>query len=190
MGERSAILMAIMGIVCFTDPPLRVEFAKPNATAVLSSQESIESSCYESTTEPNTSTTPETITMLEIKSSTGIGECLVHRNHTTWPKRLLLRFALRGLEQVVIHIGDRTWHGAVSSHDGSVRWTRRIGDGPELPLEPTDPDRPRIQVIDKAGERPIQVPLSEDERWEFRLPAGWLSENPESIRIGWIDFYR
>lgn len=153
---------------------LRVEFAKPGDTALISEKEG------EGAMRVG----------LELKSLTGIGQCIVHRNSETWPKSFALRFDLRGLEQVVVHVGKRKWLGSVSSHDGTVRWTRSDEDTHETPIASDEPDWCPIRVAESTTSPPIRVPLSEKERWELTLPAQWLAENPESIRISWIDFYR
>lgn len=153
---------------------LRVEFAKPGDTAAVSAKE-VEGAMRVS---------------LELKSPTGIGQCTVHRNAKTWPKPFALRFDLRGLEQVVIHVNDRKWLGSVSSHDGTIRWSRSDAEAAETSLATTDPAWCPIRVVESAGSSSVRVPLAEKERWELTLPEQWLAENPESIRISWIDFYR
>jgi len=156
------------------DPPLRVEFAKPGDSAVTSAKE-----------------VDRVIQVtLELKSPTGIGQCIVHRNAKTWPKPFALRFDLRGLEQVVVHVGQRKWKGSVSSHDGTIRWSRSDAEAAETPIEATEPDWCPIRIVDSEASSSIRVPLAEKARWELTLPGQWLDENPESIRISWIDFYR
>jgi hypothetical protein len=153
---------------------LRVEFAKPGDTALISEKEA-EGGMRVS---------------LELKSPKGIGQCIVHRNSKAWPKPFALRFDLRGLEQVVIHVGNRKWLGSVSSHDGTVRWTRSHEDALETPIATNEPDWCPIRVAESTTTTPSRVPLAEKERWELTLPAHWLAENPDSIQISWIDFYR
>jgi len=133
---------------------------------------------------------PSQRNLLEIHSSTGIGECTVKRNRDAWPERLTLRFPLRGLEQLTIHIGPCKWQGSVSSVDGTVHWTRSMDNGPEEPLASDDPQWCAIRIADSPELQPISIPLKEDQRFEIPIPVQWLGTNPDSIRIAWIDFFR
>jgi hypothetical protein len=157
-----------------SDPPFRVEFTKQADQAFIASEEN----------------GPGPRTVLEIRSQTGIGGCVVRRNGTIWPDRLTVRFNLRGLEHVVVQIGDRKWQGSVTSHDGSIRWTRRDEGGPEVSIQTDQPEWCPIRVVESQQTVPIRVPLADTERWELTLPKHWLDANPEIIRLDWIDFYR
>jgi hypothetical protein len=178
-----------------SDAPMLVEFSQSGDTSVISSSESGDIHR----------------TVLAIRSERGIGECKVHRESENWPKGLILRLHLRGLEQIVVCVGDRNWIGSVSSSEGVVRWSYRTEGAMEQPLDSSDPNWCSIGIArlkePAAGEEPksaptqplqkqselskeIRVPLEDGEYWEMKLPEIWLKENPGSIRISWIDFYR
>lgn len=186
-SSRSAATIAILVLACFhlapmenilmaqaSDPQIRVEFTKQADHATIASEKN--------------GAGPRTV--LEIRSQTGIGGCILRRNGMAWPDRFTVRFALQGLEQIVVQIGDRKWLGSVTSHDGTVRWTRRDEGGPEVSIEPDQPEWCPIRVVDSQQSVPVRVPLADKERWELSLPKHWLAANPETIRLEWIDFYR
>jgi hypothetical protein len=154
--------------------PIRVEMVKSKDSAVIHPADS----------------GAELQTLLEIRSESGIGECVIHREANRWPDRMVLRFALRGMEQIVFRIGNRKWQGAVSSTDGEVRWSMQQADQPEQTIDPSHLDWCPIRVVDATAAGPVRVPLEDAEQWEITVPKRWLNENPESIRVTWIDFYR
>lgn len=157
-----------------SEHPIRVEMLKSKDSAVLHPDDSA----------------AELQTLLEIRSESGIGECLIHRESDHWPDRMVLRFALRGMEQIVFRIGTRKWQGAVSSTDGEVRWSMRQSDQPEQMIDPSHLDWCPIRVVNRTVVGAIRVPLEGDEQWEITVPKRWLIDNPESIRVAWIDFFR
>jgi hypothetical protein len=186
-SSRSTAMIAILSLAYFhlasmekilmgqaSDPQFQVEFTKQADQAIIASEKS--------------GAGPRSV--LEIRSQTGIGGCIVRRNGTDWPDRFTVRFALRGLEQVVVQVGDRKWLGSVTSHDGTTRWTRRDEGGLEVSIKPDQAEWCPIRVVDSQQSVPIRVPLMDKERWELSLPKHWLDGNPETIRLEWIDFYR
>lgn len=178
-----------------SEVPMQVEFSQAGDTSVITSSGSSNSDR----------------TILDLRSERGIGTCRIHRKLDKWPERLILRLHLRGLEQIAVHIGDRKWIGAVSSSDGIVRWTSTSDDAMEQTIDSSDPNWCSIRVLrgnespateneppipmppsttDSNSPQKIRVPLEEDESWEMTFPPAWLQENPSSIRISWIDFFR
>ncbi len=170
-----------------SDAPMLVEFSQSGDTSSISSSESGDIHR----------------TVLAIRSERGIGECKVHRESEKWAKGLTLRLHLRGLEQIVVRIDDRKWIGSVSSSEGVVRWSYQTKGAMEQPIESSDPNWCSIGIArlkETAATQPLQkrselsqeirVPLEDGEYWEMMLPENWLKENPASIRISWIDFYR
>jgi hypothetical protein len=150
-------------------------------------------------------------TTLEVRSERGIGNCKVDRKADKWAEELTLRLHLRGLEQIVVHVEDRKWIGSVSSSEGIVRWSHQAKDAMEKPVDSSDPNWCSVRVArlheSTEGEktqpspthpsqtqakfaREIRVPLEDGECWEITIPEIWLKENPASIRISWIDFFR
>lgn len=163
------------------DNPMRVEFTKSNDQSVITGSK------INDTTQ----------TILEIRSERGIGECKVYRTGDKWPEEFILRLPLRGLEQIIFQVGDHRWIGGVSSTDGMVRWSSQSKNDCEHPIPSAeDPTWCTIRVargVDNPRSTtspPFRVPLSDGESWEMTVPPAWLKDNPESIRLSWIDFFR
>lgn len=154
---------------------MRIEFSQRNDRASITVSKAEES--------------PQTF--LEIRSERGIGSCTVHRTTDHWPSKLTLRLPLRGLEQLAVQNGDSKWIGSVSSSDRMVRWNRKTGQERETPMRATDSEWCMLRRVSAEGaSKPIRVPLSEGEYWEMTIPSVWLNDNPSSIRIDWVDFFR
>src|SRR5271156_6698632 len=60
-------------------------------------------------------------TIFAITSPSGIGGAAVERRGGSWPKQLVLRVHLRGLESLRITAGDLTLSVSVASHSGNPR---------------------------------------------------------------------
>ena len=127
-------------------------------------------------------------TAFTIISPSGIGSVKIARHDATWPKVVVLKLRLTGLESLRLSHGKRILGAAVSSRDGQLSLRQWKGDN-ETPVDTTDPLHLDMQILDAKGKPATTLPLK-DGRFEVRLPAAFLSENPESITIAWIDFYR
>lgn len=115
--------------------------------------------------------------VLVVTSPTGIGSAVIYRPASGWPKEtnMILKMKLKGLEQLRVSVGDLNWMVAVSSSD----------------------HKPTIRL--QRGKRETEVANSQDRYWtdvktdsgfELELPNTFFTDNPESITIHWIDFFR
>jgi hypothetical protein len=111
-------------------------------------------------------------TVFVVKSPSGISQATIERTEEKWPETIVLRLHLKGLENFKAGNGKVTLHAAVSQ--GKVRQWK---DGKEKePLE---------------GESPFWMPFkAQDTSYELMLPRAFLADNPKSITLNWIDFYR
>jgi hypothetical protein len=111
-------------------------------------------------------------TIFVVKSPSGISQATIERTEEKWPEVIVLRLHLKGLENFKVSNGKVTLHAAVSM--GKVRQWK---DGKEKePLQ---------------GEDPFWMPFRAPEgQFELLLPKAFLADNPKSITINWIDFYR
>ena len=91
------------------------------------------------------------------------------------------------LENFKISNGKITLEAAVSSQDGKVRLWK---DGKEdLPLDAKSPYWMEMRMFGDDGKQVTTVPLK-DGYFEIQLPKAFLEDNPKSITVNWIDFYR
>ncbi len=122
-----------------------------------------------------------------VQSPFGIGQANIERSGNNWPITVMLRLHLKGLEKLEVTNGKDTLEAAVSSQDAKVRLWK---DGKEdSPLNSKHPYWMQIRLIGKDGEPVETIPLK-DGYFEMRLPKSLFEDNPKSITLNWIDFYR
>lgn len=125
--------------------------------------------------------------VLVFHSPTGISEATITRKAADWPESCVLRLQLAGLEHFSLSGGDIKIEGAVSSQDGSVRvW---LAGREEHPLRKSDPLWVDVRRLDAAGE-PTTALDCPDGSIELAVPRAFLEDNPRSVTLGWVDFYR
>ncbi|WP_145096185.1 hypothetical protein [Rosistilla carotiformis] len=129
--------------------------------------------------------------LFSVHSATGIGEAKIRRNGNQWPTRVVLRFYLRGLENLRLSNGKTTLHAEVASHGEPRHCTIAMvdTDQKETQLEPSSPFWMAIELPRD------NVPATEPNAlkgayFQMRLPPGFFRDNPSAITMKWIDFYR
>lgn len=121
-----------------------------------------------------------------VRSPFGISQAILESLGVNWPDAVTLRLDLKGLEYLKVTNGKVILEAAVSSQDGSSRLWK---DGNEdSPLDSEDPFWMEIRMVGDIG-KPTTVPLN-DGYFEILLPKALLKDNPKSITVNWIDFYR
>ncbi len=111
-----------------------------------------------------------------VHSASGIGSAVIHRPVSGWPKSdIVLRLQLKGLEELRVTFEGIDWITSVSSTD----------------------KKSRVSV--KKNGKETQITDANDQYWadvqakvvyEVKLPKALFADNPESITVNWIDFYR
>ena len=99
----------------------------------------------------------------EVKSGFGIGSGKIKRVNGNWPKKVLLRLHLGGLEGFEVSNGKKT--------------LKR----PEL----------QVRMFDSKG-KPVEGPylLKKKGYYEATIPPSLLGSDVQEIEISWVDFYR
>jgi hypothetical protein len=124
-----------------------------------------------------------------IKSPFGISQAVIEREGEKWPKAVVLRLHLKGLESFRASNGKSTVDAAVSSQDGRPK-VRLWKDGKEdAPLDEKSPLWTDIRIIGGDGKPTKELPLK-DGYFEVTAPKAFFEANPKSITVNWIDFYR
>lgn len=122
-----------------------------------------------------------------IHNPTGIGKTSIAKPAAGWPKTVTLRLRLKGLESFALSNGKTRLEGSVSSQDGTARVWK---DGQEdKPLDAKSPYWLAVRRLDRAG-KPAAGNAAADGSFELRLPPAFLKENPATITVNWIDFFR
>lgn len=125
--------------------------------------------------------------VFSVHSPSGISQSVIESTDGTWPDTVMLQLHLKGLENLKISNGKVTIEAAVSSQDGQVRlWM----DGKEDSLlDSMSPYWIQVRIAGKDGKPETTIPL-EDGYFEIPFPKTLLENNPKSITVNWIDFYR
>jgi hypothetical protein len=128
-------------------------------------------------------------TLFAVKSPSGIGRAVIERQADTWPKAVVLRLHLKGLEGLRASNGKVTLDAAVSVRDGKVQ-VRLWKDGKEdPPLDSKSPFWTDIRIVGGDGKPGRELPLK-DGYFEAALPRAFFEGDPKAITLSWIDFYR
>ena len=128
-------------------------------------------------------------TLFSVHSPSGISQAVIERENEKWPDVIMLRLHLTGLESFRVSNGKFTVEASVSSHDAKER-VRLWKDGREdSPLDSKSPFWMAIRMIGDDGKPVKTIPLT-DGHFQIRLPKAFFEDNPKSITINWIDFYR
>lgn len=125
--------------------------------------------------------------VISVRSPFGISQSVIESTDGTWPDSVMLRLHLKGLENMKISNGKITLEAAVSSQDGKVRLWK---DGKEdEPLDSKNPHWLELRMVGDDGKPAKTIPL-EGGCFEMQLPKEFFEDNPKSITLNWIDFYR
>ncbi len=126
--------------------------------------------------------------IIQVYSDSGIGSAEVEVAAGPMPKTILLRFHLRGLEELRFAYGNVTIMGSITSNKaGGIRQSLRgLGDSPgkEQTIAQESPYWLKMRVVSQT-DIPIQ-----DGYIEVETPADFLSSGQRKFSIQWVDFYR
>lgn len=124
---------------------------------------------------------------IAIRSPSGISSALIERTDKTWPSKLVLQLHLKGLENLSLTNTKFTLHSSISSSDRKQRLWK---DKDELtPLDSRSPHWFEVKMLGRDRKPTTEIPL-QDGSFEFQLPKTLFENNPQSLTISWIDFYR
>lgn len=128
-------------------------------------------------------------TTLSVRSPSGIGSGVVSRLSGVWPKRVILRLHLSGLEGLKVSNSNMELTAEVAGPDNKkfLHLTKHANQSGEPAT--TMFAESEIRAFGKDGRQSKVLPLKEG-YFEVRLPKELFADNPESITINWIDFYR
>lgn len=125
--------------------------------------------------------------ILSIRSPFGISNAAIERTDEKWPEAVVLRLHLKGLENFQVSNGKVKLEASVSSQDGTVRLWK---DGKEdAPLDAKSSLWMEVRMVGDDGKPTKAIPLK-DGYFEMQLPKVFFEDNPRTITMNWIDFYR
>lgn len=128
-------------------------------------------------------------TAFDVKSPFGISQATFERQDDAWPRAVVVRLHLKGLENFRASNGKVTLQAAAGIRDGKPE-VRAWKDGKEdEPLDRKGPLWMDIRIVGGDGKPARELPLM-DGYFEVGLPGAFFEGNPKQIKLAWIDFYR
>ena len=128
-------------------------------------------------------------TVFSVHSPFGISHAVIERKDEKWPEGVVVRLYLKGLESFRATNGKISLDAAVSSSDDK-KWVRLWKNGKEnLPLDSHSPLWMEIRRVGDDDKPAKETPLT-DGYYEMQMPKALFEDNPKSITMHWIDFYR
>jgi hypothetical protein len=130
--------------------------------------------------------------IIDITSEFGIDNATIIRKSDEWPKSILVRLHLSGLESFKASSGDGAGEWSVSSTGDNpsrvslrhkISYTASVKK--ETALDDKSPYHTDVRIVGGNGRIPLK-----DGYFEVPLPAKLFEGNPEEIALRWIDFYR
>ena len=125
---------------------------------------------------------PESV-MFEVSDESGIGGGSIHLRSGQWPKKVLLRIHLPGLEGFEIKVGEEEFSGAYHG-DGAPRpdnyLPTRMVDVAGSPLS----GRYLVEAVEGVGSR------RREGYYEVEVPQSLLRSKARTMELSWVDFYR
>jgi hypothetical protein len=129
-------------------------------------------------------TSPDKV-VIQVFSDSGIGSADVEVTAGPVPKTILLRFHLRGLEELRFSYANITVVGSIASTKrGGVREELRDNSGKEQAMTPESPYWLKVSVVSQT-DIPVQ-----DGYIDVEAPPDFAASGSRRFSVQWIDFYR
>lgn len=130
------------------------------------------------------------LAVVEVVSPRGIGQAAIEAVSYGLPQRILLRFKLRGLEELRLSFGLVEITASLRDASGRVSESMRQSDqkGAVVPLAAGDPFWMPIRLVPEGG-APAEIPLQAG-YIEVEVPKGFFQSGERSFSFKWIDFLR
>ena len=125
--------------------------------------------------------------IFDIYSQIGIGDAVVTLSSGEWPKTILFRVYLTGLEEFKFAYGDTEVQVSVSSSGENVVLETVSENGETQPITKDSPFYMPIRIESENSE--LGIPL-EDGYFELAAPVDFNDGEYDSFAISWVDFYR
>ncbi len=120
-----------------------------------------------------------------ITSRFGIDRITITRLDDKWPAAMLVRMHLKGLESFRATAGKSVLAVSVSSTTPQRTILSLSSNGQELEVRKNTPTATAVRIVGEVKAIPLQ-----NGHFMVWLPVILFENNPEEIRLEWIDFYR
>jgi hypothetical protein len=124
-------------------------------------------------------------TIIDITSEFGIDKATISRKSDEWPKSILVRLHLSGLES--FRAGDEKFavEWSVSSTGQNAKRVSLRKGRDEVALDDKSPYFTEVRIVADKKKIPLKGGY-----FEVPLPVKLFDGNPDEITLRWIDFYR
>jgi hypothetical protein len=129
-------------------------------------------------------------TVVQVFSPSGIGGANIEVTSAALPQKLVLRFHLRGLEELRFTYGDMVVTARISSaEERAISQSYRGGRGgaQEQSIAETSPYWMPIRIVPSGAQA---TPPPQEGYIEVEAPADFIARGQRTFSIRWIDFYR
>ncbi len=123
-------------------------------------------------------------TIIDVVSGFGIDKATIKRESEDWPKTVLVRLHLTGLESFTAGTAESTIEWSASRMKPASRVSLRLG-ADETVLSKDSPYFTEVRAVGFT-----ENDLRKDCYFEVPLPAKLFEGNPKAISLQWIDFFR
>jgi hypothetical protein len=125
--------------------------------------------------------------IVQIFSSSGIGSANIEVTSAALPQKILLRFHLRGLEELRFTYGDTIVTAAVSSAGDNTAHQSQQSGGQEQSVSEGSPYWMPIRVVPGDAQT---TPPPQEGYIEVEAPADFIARGQRTFSVRWVDFYR
>jgi hypothetical protein len=125
----------------------------------------------------------------DITSPFGISSATIERTGEGWPKEVVVRLHLKGLSNFRTDNGKVKLQAAVTVSGGKLKVRLWKGDKDTDLVPPSDPLWMGVRVVGADGKPAQELPLKGG-YFELTLPRALLADNPRTLTLQWVDFYR
>jgi len=123
--------------------------------------------------------------VVDIRSPFGISNATIERTASEWPKAVVLRLHLKGLEHYQVTSGELVIAGSAPSRPKP----EPVGDEEDRAADGVEKLKATIRMFHEDGKPASEIPLKSG-YFEIELPGKLLEGNARSLRVEWVDFYR
>jgi hypothetical protein len=128
-------------------------------------------------------------TLFIVKSPSGISQVVIERQADSWPKTVVLRLHLKGLESFRASNGKTTLNAAISFQDAKPKVRQWKDANENAGLDDKSPLWMDVRMLGSDGKPAKAIPLNNG-YFEMMLPKLFFEGNPKSIMVSWLDFFR
>jgi hypothetical protein len=125
------------------------------------------------------------ISVFDITSKAGIDKATIKRDTDEWPKTILVRLHLGGLESFKAGGKGVSIEWSVSSTGEHEARSSLVSGKRVAEIKKESPFYGELRIVAKEKKIPLK-----DGYFEVTLPAKLFEGNPATIRLEWFDFYR